>query len=466
MLGGLYASAAQAGDAQAAQLGVYAAIPFLGLLFSIALLPMLASHFWHAHRGKVALAWALALCLPMAVWQGVGAAVHSTAEALLGDYVPFVLLTGALYTVSGGIHIRGRWRGSPGVNLVFLLTGALLASLMGTTGAAMLLIRPLLQANASRQHQTHVAVFFIFVVANAAGVLTPLGDPPLFMGFLQGVPFTWPLVHLWPQALFVVGSLLALFGLLDWVLWRREPVHANLLPLHKPVLDGARNLCLLGVIVGVLLWSGSRVDGGATGGTMGGTWSAMGVDLRGVVLRNLCLLAVVLLSLRITPARVYADNQFSWAPMVEVAQLFAALFVTMAPVLALLKEGESGPFGALLSAVSHSDGRPNPALYFWATGGLSAFLDNAPTYLVFFNLAGGQADVLTGPQALTLAAISTGAVFMGALTYIGNAPNLMVRAIAVERGVAMPGFLAYMLCACLVMLPLMGITSYLWFGAQ
>lgn len=454
----------QAAESQQAWPDFLALVPFVGLLVSIAVLPVMAADLWHLHRGKIALFWTLVWGLPVVIWQSWEVALHGLAESLLREYVPFILLTAALYTVSGGIHIRGRWRGNPVVNLLFMLAGALLASVMGTTGAAMLLVRPLLQANVGRRHQVHVFVFFIFIVANAAGVLTPLGDPPLFMGFLQGVPFTWTLVHLWPQAVFVLGALLALFGLLDGLYWNRETPHAQGMHLHRPVLDGARNLLFLVLIVGLLIWSGSPGDAAGAVPGLSSSVRWMGIELRWVdVLRNLGLLGVILLSLRLTPPRVYVDNQFNWAPLVEVAQLFAALFVTMAPVLALLKQGSAGPFASLLTLVSRPDGLPDPMLYFWVTGGLSAILDNAPTYLVFFNAAGGRVDVLTGPYAQTLAAISTASVFMGALTYIGNAPNLMVRSIALERGVAMPSFLGYMKWSCLIMLPLMSLTSMIWF---
>lgn len=450
---------AQAADIDGARLAPLWGVPFAGLLLSIALMPLLAPGFWHHHFGKVAAAWALAFLLPFAFAFGPQAAGASLVHALVAEYIPFVILLTALFTVAGGIHIRGNLHGSPGLNTAILAIGAVLASFMGTTGASMLLIRPLVRANDNRRHKAHVVVFFIFIVSNAGGSLTPLGDPPLFLGFLKGVDFFWTVGHIFPETLFLVGMLLALFyGLDSWYYHRRE----ELLPVDPTPdtraigFDGARNFWLLGAVVGLVLMSGlwkSPVSFDVAGTPVG---------LPGLV-RDAGLIAVTLLSLKLTPRAVHEANQFSWGPMLEVAKLFAGIFLTIIPVIAMLRAGVDGPFGAIVSAVTRPDGTPNPAMYFWASGALSSFLDNAPTYLVFFNTAGGDAQVLMTTLAPTLAAISAGSVFMGANTYIGNAPNLMVKAIAEDRGVKMPSFFGYMAWSGAVLLPLFIAMTFIWF---
>jgi len=440
------------------QLPVAWGIPFAGLLLSIALLPLLAPAWWHRHFGKVTAAWSLAFLLPFAALHGPGMAAFSLVHALLAEYIPFILLLTALYTVAGGIHIRGDLRGSPGLNTAILATGAVLASFMGTTGASMLLIRPLIRANDQRLHRVHVVVFFIFIVSNAGGSLTPLGDPPLFLGFLNGVDFFWTIRYIFPETLFLVGSLLAIFYALDAWLYRRDPLLPQDPTPDTPQIgfDGAANFWLLGGVAGLVLLSGfwkSPVSFNIAGTPVG---------LPGLV-RDAGLVAITLLSLNITSAKVYADNQFSWGPMLEVAKLFAGIFLTIVPVIAMLKAGAGGPFGTVVSSVTRPDGTPDPAMYFWATGVLSSFLDNAPTYLVFFNTAGGDPQALMTTFAPTLAAISAGAVFMGANTYIGNAPNLMVRAIAEDRGVKMPSFFGYMLWSGGVLIPLFALMTFIWF---
>ena len=452
---------ALAADIDGGALSGWWGVPFAGLLLSIALMPLIAPFFWHHHFGKLTAGWALAFLLPFAALFGVGAAGASLVHALLAEYLPFVILLLALFTVAGGIYIRGNLRGTPALNVGILATGAVLASFMGTTGASMLLIRPLIRANSGRQHTAHIVVFFIFIVSHAGSALTPLGDPPLFLGFLKGVDFFWPLQHLLPQALFLVGALLALFFALDsWYL--RRPGECTLPAVaagdsaERFGFDGKANFALLGVIVALVLLSGfwkSDVVFDVAGTAVG---------LPGLV-RDLGLLAVVWASLRITPADVHLRNQFGWAPMVEVAKLFAGIFLTIIPVIAMLKAGTDGPFGAIVRAVTRPDGSPDPAMYFWAAGALSSFLDNAPTYLVFFNTAGGDAQLLMTTLAPTLAGVSAGAVFMGANTYIGNAPNLMVKAIAEDRGVRMPSFFGYMLWSCGILLPLFVLMTWIWF---
>ncbi|WP_010465770.1 sodium:proton antiporter [Acidovorax radicis] len=450
---------AVAADIDGSTLSVLWGVPFAGILLSIALMPLMAPIFWHHHFGKVAAAWGLIFLVPFAITFGAGVAGASLVHALVAEYIPFVILLTALFTVAGGIFIRGNLHGSPGLNTAILAIGAVLASLMGTTGASMLLIRPLIRANDNRRHTAHVVVFFIFIVSNAGGSLTPLGDPPLFLGFLKGVDFFWTVGHIFPETLFLVGTLLAIFFALDsWYYHRREEVlKADPTPDTPAIgFDGKVNFALLGAVVALVLVSGfwkSPVVFNLAGTEVG---------LPGIV-RDAGLVIVTFLSLWLTPGKVHEDNQFGWGPMQEVAKLFAGIFLTIIPVIAMLKAGANGPFGAIIAAVTRPDGSPDPAMYFWATGILSSFLDNAPTYLVFFNTAGGDAATLMTTLAPTLAAISAGAVFMGANTYIGNAPNMMVKAIAEDRGVKMPSFFGYMLWSGGILVPLFVVMTFLWF---
>ena len=454
----LFPGAAWCADLNGSQLSALWALPFVGVLLSMALIPLRAPLFWHHHFGKVTLAWSLAFLVPFAAVFGPGMAGATLFHAAVAEYIPFIVLLTALYTVAGGIHIRGNLRGSPLLNTGLLAIGAVLASFMGTTGASMLMIRPLIRANDNRVHRAHIVVFFIFVVANAGGSLTPLGDPPLFLGFLKGVDFFWTVKHILPETAFLLGSLLAVFCALDAWYYRREGV----LPVdptpdtHRIGFDGRINFLLLACIVGLVLLSGIWKSPTV--------FHVQGIDigLPGLV-RDIGLLAVTVVSLKLTAAQVHEANQFSWGPMQEVAKLFAGIFLTIVPVIAMLKAGTNGPFSAVVMAVTRADGTPDPAMYFWASGLLSSFLDNAPTYLVFFNTAGGDPQLLMTTLAPTLAAISAGSVFMGANTYIGNAPNLMVKAIAEERGVKMPGFFGYMAWSGAVLIPLFVLMTLIWF---
>ncbi len=417
------------------------------MLLAIALLPLLLPRLWHRHQGKIAIACAMAFLLPDAWVHGAGCAARAAQHALLGEYLPFLLLLTALYTIGAGISLRGNLRGSAGHNALLLGVGALLAGFMGTTGAAMLMVRPVIRANDARRHRAHVMVFFIFLVANAGGALTPLGDPPLFLGFLRGVDFFWTLRHLLAPTALLCGALLAVFYLLDRWFWRQhdEPRAIDPTPDAPLRVAGAWNLLWLAGVVGAVL--------------LGGLWRAPfglrldGLDLRGQdLVRDALLLLLTLGSLATTPRQVHRENQFEWGPMLEVAKLFLGIFLSIIPVLAMLRAGVQGPLAPLVRLASGAGGRPDPALYFWLTGALSSVLDNAPTYLVFFNLAGGDAASLMREVAV-LGAISGGAVFLGAMTYIGNAPNLMVRAIARQRGIEMPGFFGYLGWSCAVLLP-------------
>ena len=417
-------------------------IPFAGLLLSIAVLPIVAPHFWHKRMLLVALGWCVALLVPEAIVFGLAYAAHSAWHAILAEYLPFVTLLLALFTAGGGILLRDGPGGTPHGNTAILALGTLMAGLMGTTGAAMVLIHPLLRANAHRSRQVHLVIFFILLVANAGGATTPLGDPPLYIGFLRGVPFQWPFLNLFEPMLWVAVPLLIAFYLIDRRMARRDPPA----PATKPLqLIGWGNVGLVGVVVlGVLAQGLLRLP---TVNLFGQTIGIERLVAIGV------FLVVCLVSLRVTPSGVREANEFSWHPIEEVAILFAAIFITIAPVGTALSAGFDGPMAPLLQATLDAQGNPEPWAYFWLTGILSAFLDNAPTYLVFFELAEIEPDKLVGLSNTVLIAISAGAVFFGALTYIGNAPNMMVRAIAVQRGVKMPGFFPYLVIAGVLLLP-------------
>jgi Na+/H+ antiporter NhaD/arsenite permease-like protein len=324
----------------------------------------------------------------------------------------------------------------------------------------MLMIRPVIRANDDRRHVAHIIVFFIFLVSNVGGSLTPLGDPPLFLGFLKGVEFSWTLKNILPETLFACATLLIVFYFLDLYYYRQReealPAAKDPTPDSRLRLDGKANFALLAVIVALVLMSGFWKSGIAF--AIFGT----SVDLQNLV-RDGALIGVILASLWITPRTAREGNDFSWGPMKEVAKLFAGIFITIIPVIAMLQAGQQGAFAPVVRMVTDSAGQPVPAMYFWATGILSSFLDNAPTYLVFFNTAGADPRALMTTLAPTLAAISCGAVFMGANTYIGNAPNLMVKAIAEERGIGMPSFFGYMGWSCAVLLPLFFVMTFIFF---
>jgi Na+/H+ antiporter NhaD/arsenite permease-like protein len=452
----LVPSAAYAAPAlDGAQMGWPWALPFAGILLSIATGPLLFAKFWHAHYGKIAALWALLTLAPIAIAFGAPAALAAFVHAVLAEYMSFIILLFALYVVAGGVLVTGTLRGGPLMNAGILLLGTAMASIVGTTGAAMILVRPLIRANAARKNNAHVVIFFIFLVANIGGALSPLGDPPLFVGFLRGVDFFWTTTHLAFATAIVAILVLAIFLALDFWLARGEMKSTA---AHAPLgLRGLINLPLIACVIGAILLSAAWKPG-------------IDIDVYGthVALQNLvrdgALVVIALASLWLTPEEHRKANDFTWEPIAEVAKLFAGIFVCIIPVLAMLEAGHDGPFGWLLAAVTAKDGSPHEVAYFWLTGLLSAFLDNAPTYLVFFQLAGGDAAVLMGKLSATLAAISMGAVYMGALTYIGNAPNFMVAAIANERGVKMPSFFGYMLWSFAVLLPVLGLLAFLSVG--
>ena len=433
-------------------------LPFVGLLASIAIGPLVAFHVWHHHYGKVAAFWAVLALGGLAASTGPLATVELLFHTLALEYLPFILMLLALFTCAGGLAVRGDLVGGPRTNVAILALGTVLASIVGTTGAAMILIRPLLRANAHRRVNAHVVVFFIFLVGNIGGALSPLGDPPLFLGFLRGVDFFWPLRRLWPATLGVSLVLLALFALLDAFLAHRDKpeLAGEAGDASRLSIGGAINLPLIAIAVGAIVASGIWRPGVAL--------EILGTPLETQnLVREAVLLAVALASIWLTPDDARADNAFDWEPIKEVAKIFAALFVCLVPVMSMLHAGTHGPFAPLIALVQHPDGRPVDWAYFWMTGLISSVLDNAPTYLVFFQLAGGDAQALMGKLSSTLAAISLGAVFMGAGTYIGNAPNFKVYAIARRAGVRMPGFFGYMAWSGGILVPLFLVLTFVVF---
>lgn len=440
-----------------AQLGVLWVVPFACMLLSIAVMPLALPHFWHHHFGKIAVFWGLAFLVPFAFQFGFSLALYEFLHAMLLEYVPFIILLFALFTVAGGIRLKGTLVGSPVVNTGLLLIGTALASWMGTTGAAMLLIRPLLKANAHRKYRMHTVVFFIFLVANIGGSLTPLGDPPLFLGFLKGVSFFWTLTHLLAPMLFMSVALLIIFFVVDSFLFNKEgrpqPTGGS---DEKLGLEGLVNFPLLAAIVAGVLMSGMWQPGGGLN-----IYGGLTLEWQNIA-RDLFLLGIAGLSLKLTSQETRTLNDFNWGPIAEVGKLFFGIFLSMIPAIAILKAGDKGALASVINLVSEN-GVPNNAMYFWLTGALSSFLDNAPTYVVFFNTAGGDAQLLMGDLAPTLMAISAGAVFMGANTYIGNAPNFMVRSIAEDTGVTMPSFFGYMAWSGGILVPLFIIMTFIFF---
>jgi len=430
---------------------VWTVIPFLGILLSIAVLPLIASHFWEHHFGKISAFWVVVAIVTMAAsvpgdWTFIdayGPKYFTTYE----EYISFIILLGSLYVISGGICIVGDIPGTPLINSGIILIGSLLASVIGTTGAAMLLIRPLLRANANRKRQAHVVLFFIFLVCNIGGALTPIGDPPLFLGFLQGIPFEWTL-RLTPMWAFTITIVLGIFYLLDRYLMEEEV--PSVLPSIK--VEGSLNfILLLGVVVSVIMSGVLHFESQIQVGSLG-------VLHYQNLLRDGSMVGLALLSLVITAKPTREKNNFSYGPILEVAYLFIGIFTAMIPALMLL-----GARGGEL-------GLNSPAAYFWVTGLLSSFLDNAPTYLTFLATAMSSlgvenaVDMTVGAEREgILLGISAGAVFMGANTYIGNGPNFMVKAIAEGEGVKMPSFFGYLLYSVIILFPVFILVTLIFF---
>lgn len=446
-------------------LPIWSIIPFVGMLLSIALFPLFKPDWWEKNQLKVSLAWALIFLIPFTIAYGVEIMGIKLSETILLDYVPFMMLLLGLFTVAGGIHLKGNILGTTKNNVILLAIGTFLASWIGTTGAAMVMIRPVLRANLWRQHKTHVIVFFIFLVANAGGCLTPLGDPPLFLGFLRGVPFFWTLQHIWPLLLFNTVVLLAIFVALDrYYLKKEDADHLEGMRLEKiaakeePIkVEGTINIVFLLIIVLGVLSNGLLADAAETLYIPVNNEVHLGINWFAEIVLILIAMA---LSWKFTPKQLREDNEFEWGPIAEVARLFIGIFITMIPALAIL-----GAKGSEL-------GLNTPAAFFWATGALSSFLDNSPTYVVFLTCAGSLGTTATNAISTTvgavdptmLLAISAGAVFFGAVTYIGNAPNFMVKSISENNGVKMPSFFGYMKWSLGFLVPVFILDTLIWFN--
>lgn len=433
-------------------------LPFAGVLGSLAFGPLFFSKLWHSHYGKIMGGWSLFSLLALLFQFGFAITSESLLETLLHHYIPFIILIGALYGISGGVHMDMDFKSSALSNTCYLAVGTVVASWVGTTGAAMLFIRPLIHVNAWRRQKKHLIIFFIFLIANIGGSLTPLGDPPLFLGFLNGVSFFWTTQHMFFPMMVCIVPLLLAFYFLDRRLLLQEdasPVVLDKFSPDKIRITGSSNLLYLLGVVGAVILSGSWNPGIA--------FKILGVEIE---LQNLARDALIIICLFLSltkTSRTARDlNHYTWEPLREVAKIFLAIFITVTPVISILGAGLEGALAPVVALVSHN-GEPIANMYFWMTGLLSAFLDNAPTYLVFFHMASGDPKVLMGSLEATLLAISCGSVFMGALTYIGNAPNFMVKSIAETNHIQMPGFFGYMGWALAFLLPLFLIVDLFFF---
>lgn len=439
-------------------MGIIWVVPFAGILLSIAIFPLVLPEFWHHNFGKVSLFWVTILIIPFLIKEGVTVTVYELLHVGLLEYIPFIILLLALFTISGGVRLTGTLVGTPIVNLLIILIGTLLASWMGTTGAAMLLIRPLINANKHRKNKVHIIVFFIFLVANIGGSLTPLGDPPLFLGFLKGVDFFWTTSAMLFPMLIMASALLVIFYFLDSYYLKKENVMIDTSGEKiKLGIEGTINLVFIVGVIGAVLISGFWKPHISFD-----VYHGVHLELQNIA-RDFMLLGLTYASWTYTSQQIRKDNEYTWFPIVEVAKLFAGIFITIIPAIAILKAGTNGALAGIINSVSNENGPVN-IMYFWYTGVLSSFLDNAPTYLVFFNTAGGDPIVLMGEMKNTLLAISAGAVFMGANTYIGNAPNFMVKSISESSGIEMPSFFGYFFKWSIpILLPLFVIVSWIFF---
>ncbi|MDR2106987.1 MAG: sodium:proton antiporter [Holosporaceae bacterium] len=424
-------------------------VPFMGIVLSMSFLPLLCPKFWEKYAFSVPLFWSAAYLFSVGCFFGVAEILPAVVEPLLADYIPFMALIFALYVVSGGIFVDFPGRRGPFFNTAFLFFGSVIAGWIGTTGATALLIRPFLRANSGRKYTVHLPVFFIFLVANAGGAATPLGDPPLFMGFLKGIDFFWFIRHLYLFLTCTVLLLCALFFAIDFLLFRREAAVVSVPDENKSVeFEGKINLILTAAILAAVMFC--NFDGEFS--LCGGKFS------RSSLTRSAFLLIIALISMKITPTGIREKNMFSSEPIKEVAQLFAGIFITVTPIISILHQGSNGTFGGLFDWMAPG-GEFLAERCFWVSGLLSSVLDNAPTFLIFFHMTAGDPGVLMTTKSHILTAFSLSTVFMGALTYIGNAPNLIVKSVSLQYGAKVPSFLGYMVWSAAVMLPILTLIS-------
>ncbi len=430
-------------------------LPFVGLLLTIAIAPIVVPTVWNRHYGKIVALWSLVFVLPDFFAEGFGGTLRRLLDVGLNTYLPFALLMGALFIITGGLRIRGAPHGTPGVNTVLIGIGAVASSLIGTPGASLLMLRPLVRANRHRVRSAHIYVFFIFLACNIGGALTPLGNPPLFLGYLRGVPFFWPATHLWLPTLALTVVLLAMFYVIDRSIYRRQVTEDVRPEIEKLGIDGGINLLLLlGTAATMMLRTYYPVPGAVT--IFGVTWAFDDI------VSDVLFIALALLSLKLTKPATRQENTFVWSPIVEVSILFAAIFVTLSPVDTIMAAGGHGPAAALFEQM-FVVGVPNDRLFYLVPGMLSSVLDNAPSYLVFFGLAGDNATLLVDKLPVTLAAISAGASYFGAMTYIGNAPNLIAKGVVESYGIKMPNFFAYVGWSTVCLLPVLLLTMWVFY---
>lgn len=414
-------------------------------------LPLIAPNFWKKHGGAIPFGWSIIYLSCVAWFFGPHELLPATFEPLLSDYVSFIIQIATLYIVAGGIFIDFPNGKGPIFNTMFLFFGSILAGWIGTTGAAMLLIRPFLRSNTKRRYKVHLMVFFIFLIANIGGAATPLGDPPLFIGFLKGVDFFWFIQNLYSPLFGTIFVLCGVFYIVDAILFKKETGHFEMDRDNASfAIKGTRNLFLLILILLTVIlcqFEGSFKFAGETY-----NYSS--------VVRNVILASIAMLSLKITHKNIREENGFTLAPIREVAEFFVAIFITVAPILSILSKGENGALAMIFNWIAPG-GEFIPSKCFWASGLLSSILDNAPTFLIFFHLSSGNAIELMTTKASILTSISISTVFMGALTYIGNAPNLMVRSIAEHHGVKAPTFIGYLGWSISILGPIFLLISWL-----
>lgn len=443
---------------------LYLCIPFVGILLCIAVMPLVKPHWWETHQPHIAAFWSLLFVIPFALLHGAGEAAEIVLECLVNDYLTFIVLLFGLFCVSGNITMEGDLAGSPRVNIILLTIGTLLSSVIGTTGSSMLMVRPVIKMNSWRRNRTHIMVFFIFLVSNIGGCLTPIGDPPLLMGFSRGVPFFWSL-KLFPLLLINMVVILTVFYWIDRKAYCKEIAKGRMPDINKPKtrisIQGIHNLFYVGMIVAAVILSGVLPDLPAFQNAAG---EVLGIHIYGHVTLTypaLIEIAIILfaafLSFKTTEPEIRVKNHFTWGAIKEVAVLFFGIFITMQPALMILK------------SMGGSLGITEPMQMFWTTGLLSSFLDNTPTYLVFLTTAGamnyaeGIMTTLGMVPVQMLLAISCGAVFMGANTYIGNAPNFMVKAISDENGIRMPSFFGYIMWSMCILIPVFLLDAIIFF---
>ncbi|MCB6608329.1 sodium:proton antiporter [[Clostridium] symbiosum] len=457
-------AAEQTAGGESVSVPIWLCIPFAGLLLCIAVLPLIKAEWWEGHQPHAVIFWSLLFIIPFALTFSAGTAFETVLECIVNDYLTFIILLFGLFCVSGNITMSGDLAGSPRINVGLLALGTLLSSWIGTTGASMLMVRPVIKMNSWRKRKRHIIVFFIFLVSNIGGCLTPIGDPPLLMGFMRGIPFFWSL-KLLPLLLVNMAVLLFLFYWIDRRAYRKD-IALGLKPdISKPGTEvkirGIHNLIFLVMIVGAVILSGTLPGHSAFQDAAG---NVRGIHIFGEVqlgypalIEIVIILIAAFLSFKTTNVEIRRENHFTWSAIREVAVLFIGIFITMQPALMLLK-ANGGKLGIT-----------EPFQMFWSTGMLSSFLDNTPTYLVFLTTAGalgfkeGMATTLGTVPIQMLMAISAGAVFMGANTYIGNAPNFMVKSIADENGVRMPSFFGYLLWSLAILVPVFVLDMLLFF---